>query len=125
MSGPTLIDLAGGHHDLRIRWGLPIRLPIAATDPDGVPVDLTGATIAAAIKASFADETPLVEFAGEAGTETNEYVLNLSAEDAALLPVPTGYNKTKLVWDAKLIWPDGSVDAIYYGYVDVLPGVAP
>jgi hypothetical protein len=120
------IDHRGERLDLRLRRGMSFRLLISAEDAEGNPVDLTGCTLAAAIKRTPADAAPLAEFTAGPGAAAHEATLDLSAADAGLLPVPNNLNNPEgLPWDAYIEWPDGRKEPLYFGVVYVYPEVTP
>jgi hypothetical protein len=114
----------GERLDLQVRRGSSFVLAVQMVDGDGRPIDLTGAVAAAAVKKKPSDTEALVWWA--VAYEPGGWVNFLLGPDRSiLLPAPDGFEKPlRVVWDARVTWSDGYVEPLYYGYIEVFPGVA-
>jgi hypothetical protein len=116
----------GERLDLRIGRGRSFRLDIEMIDGDGRPIDLTGATVAAAVRKRPDDAGVLARWMASYGPARGWVSLALEPEQSVLLPAPQTFEKpVKVVWDCFAVWTDGYVEPLYYGYIEVYPGITP
>lgn len=116
-----------GTYDLHIDQGASLTRAITWTASDGSPVDLTGYTGAAQIRASAQDASPLVSLTVtfDADRTTGKLSVSLtSAQTAALVTTgTTATDRTKGVWDLELTSGSGTVTRLLQGAVFISPEV--
>jgi hypothetical protein len=117
------IGTKGGNLDLLIRQGATLMASVVATNPDGSPIDLTGATITAQIRKLPSSATPecsatIVLTNPTAGTFTFEFV---AADNADLTASDTSETSeaSTYVWDLEVLDAAGKVTPLLYGNVYV------
>jgi hypothetical protein len=117
------IGTKGGNLDLLIRQGATLMASVVATNPDGSPIDLTGATITAQIRKLPSSVTAecsatIVLTNPTAGTFTFEFVAadtaDLTASDTSETSEASTY-----VWDLEVLDAAGKVTPLLYGNVYV------
>lgn len=92
------------------------------------PWDLTGSTLRAQIRRTYADVGVLAAFACDlTDAAAGAYSLTLTAEQTSALPTTRkrdGTHPTLWVWDLELVHPDGeTVERLLEGTVQVNPEV--
>lgn len=109
----TVIDSRPTPVDLYLYAGDDVDLNVAVTDTAGTPVDLTGFTASAQIRAT-ADANTSVDF--EATLLANAVALHLDGTETTGLPA-------KAVWDVQITSATGAVTTLAAGKVNVYPEV--
>jgi len=122
------IGQIGQRLDLNIRRGADFGpYVIALQNPDGTPVDLTGTSVAAAMRRSFdTPDPPAATFTTAIDGPAGEITLNLpAAANAALDTGPKlSSPRSRYVWDLVITWTDGRVEPLLYGEVRMLRGIS-
>lgn len=92
---------------------------ISAGNVDNVPLNLTGATITAAIKRSINDAAIKIAFTCTiVDAALGKFNISLSAAQTAALDIDKG------VWDVRIVFPSGAAERPVEGTVAVSKGVA-
>ena len=119
MSTPEIIDLTPDELDLILYAGDGVRLPLAITDSNTDPVNITG-TVRAQIRASYAAPTPIATWTIDMSDAANgNLVLTLDGTDTQLL-VTLG-KKFKGVWDVEWTPSGGQPRTLLQGKVECDP----
>lgn len=119
MSTPETIDLTPDELDLILYAGDGVRLPLAITDSNNDPVNITG-TVRAQIRVSYAALTPIATWAVDMSDAVNgNLVLTLDGADTQLL-VTLG-KKFKGVWDVEWTPSGGQPRTLLQGKVECDP----
>jgi hypothetical protein len=119
MSTPETIDLTPDELDLVLYAGDGVRLPLAITDSNTDPVNITG-TVRAQIRANYAALTPIATWAVDMSDAANgNLVLTLDGTDTQLL-VTLG-KKFKGVWDVEWTPSGGQPRTLLRGKVECDP----
>ncbi len=84
---------------------------------DGLPVDLTGATIRAWVQQGLMGEK-VVDMQVEK-TDVNRFSISLSADATSVLPM------MQLSWGVVIAWPSGQMDSPIYGSMKPVRMVPP
>ncbi|GFK96007.1 hypothetical protein NNJEOMEG_03881 [Fundidesulfovibrio magnetotacticus] len=105
-------------YDLKIDQGATLALDIECQDDAGKPMDLTGYTVQAQIRRRHDDPEPAAVFAAALDDPSTGVVgLILDAHQSG------GLTKSYGVWDCEVTAPDGSVQRLVEGKVNVSPQV--
>jgi hypothetical protein len=111
----SIIGSHGAKLDLRVKQGASFSMDITLANPDGSPVDLTGAIARAQIRKAITDDAPAAIFACTVASP--QIRLELDAAQTAAIPVIGPV--TTYFWDMEIVWPTGRVDSPLWGYVIV------
>jgi hypothetical protein len=104
-------------YDLIIEQGASMALDIDCQDEGGTVCDLTGCSASAQVRVHHGDTDPVAVFLASVSPTLGRISLRLS-------PMQTGaLGKAYGVWDARLSWPDGTVQRLAEGKVTVKPEV--
>ena len=119
----TVIGNTGSRLDLRIRQGGTFEFSILVTNPDGSPVNLTGATLSAQLRRTgLAPDPPVATFAivvTDAVNGAAKLALS-SAETAAITCGEAETDKaSRYVWDLELLDAAARVVPLLYGNVAI------
>lgn len=117
-----------GSLDITVYLGADFYLPIELTDDDGDPVSLVGATISAKVRNDVDDAAAFLTFVGAvtSGADGQGQITATAAVTGALvLPASEAKKRplTKMVWDAEVLYSDGTVQRILEGFCFFSPGV--
>ncbi len=119
---PPVLGHAGERVDLLIRQGATFDAQVTLTNPDGTPVDLTGATLRAQIRRKALDTALLVAFTITVIDAVGGiFTFGLTASQTAALPAaedPAGI-ASRAVWDMELQDAAGRVTPVYWGTVTI------
>lgn len=119
----TTIGSVGAALNLRIRQGGSFLFSVALKNPDGSPVNLTGATLSAQIRRKALDANPPVAACVIAVTDAVNGLADLSLTDEVTAAIACGEVETlpasRYVWDLELLDTLGRVTPLLYGDVVV------
>lgn len=96
-----------------------VTYPIEITDPDGLPIDLTGATARSDIRKEYT--TGVVGSFGVSFTDAinGKFEITLDQATSSALPQNRSGRITSFVFDVEVIFGSGDKDTIITGYLKV------
>lgn len=120
MIGPAPLDIT-------VYLGADFYLPFTLTDIDGEPVSLNGATISGKVRNDIDDAAAFLTFVGlVVSGDQGQGQLTATAAVTAALVLPASPAKkrplTKMVWDADVLYSDGTTQRIFEGICLFSPG---
>ena len=117
------IGNTGSRLDLRIRQGGTFEFSIALKNPDGTPINLTGATLSAQIRRTGLAPNPAVATFAIVVTSAVNGQASLSLTDAITAVITCGETETekasRYVWDLELLDSAARVVPLLFGDVAV------
>lgn len=86
--------------------------PVTVTDSDGVPIDLTGATITMSVKRSKSDRAPLLTWSTAGGTIT---ITDGPAGQFTIQPRVVDLTGRSYQYDVQCVLADGTITTVLHG----------
>jgi hypothetical protein len=105
--------MAAGIYNILIQQGSSYSQQLTIKQPDGTPVDLTGATVRSQVRERYDDASPIVSFTTAIDADPTTGIFTLSLTDAQT----AAFSFTKALYDIEIVYSDASVDRILQGNV--------
>lgn len=113
--------------DLRVEQGATWERTFTFSDENNDPIDVSAWTFRGQIRSTYNSDTILAEFEFAAGNSTDEKIFRITDEETTEIPVlsPTGTGRklSEYMYDIEAEKPDGSVERLFEGKVEVSPEV--
>lgn len=121
--------MAAGNYDILVEQGATFEQTLTIEDPDGEPIDLTGATCRGQIRKTYSDLKKLADIQVEIVSPATDgkMLMKITSDQTKAIPVEKAESSAKkttdYVYDLELTEASGSITRLLEGLAKISPEV--